>query len=70
MSWWKLAYLVSGIWILCTIGAGLVHTHLISAETLTDTERVSLAQFYALGCVVGVAATWIVYFVRSRLARS
>lgn len=68
MKWWKIALIISGIWIVLTIGAGIIHTNVILKGKITQEQDKAISEKYGMLCAGGLIATWVIAsLLRKRL---
>ena len=63
MKWWKKALAVSGIWVVLTIGAGIIHTNVILAGRITPEQDEKISESYGKMCGGGVVAAWVLFYL-------
>ena len=67
MKWWKKALMVSVIWAVVTIGAGIIHTNVILAGKITPQKDEKISEAYGKVCGGGLLAAWVLsYLLRRR----
>jgi hypothetical protein len=60
MRWWKIALVISAIWIGLIIVAGILHTEVILAGQLTEAQDDVISFRYGFACGVGLVLIWAV----------
>ncbi|MFH0888067.1 MAG: hypothetical protein V1871_02525 [Planctomycetota bacterium] len=71
MKWWKVALIISAIWIVLTIGAGIIHTNVILKDKITQAQDEAISEKYGQFCAGGLMAIWILtYLLRKRQAKN
>jgi hypothetical protein len=69
MKWWKTALIISGVWAVLTIGAGIIHTNVILAGKITPQQDEKISEGYGKVCGGGLVAAWVLsYLFRKRSA--
>jgi len=60
MKWWKKSLIISVIWIVLVIGAGMLHTNVILAGKLTPQQDDELSGQYGMACGGGIGMIWVI----------
>jgi len=67
MAWWIKALILSVLWVVLTIGIGIVHTDVLLAGQITRQQGSAISQMYGTICGVGLGVVWaLVYVTRAR----
>ncbi len=66
MKWWKKALIASLVWVVLSIGAGILHIELILHDELTAAQSEAVMERYGNVGGFGFGAIWIVLFLRRK----
>lgn len=66
-KWWVKGLLGAGIWVVLTIGVGIVHTSVILGGRITEAEDEAISGKYGMACGLGtVGILLFFYLIRNR----
>lgn len=63
MKWWKVAGIISIIWVILIIATGMIHTNIILKNTLTPQQDEAISEVYGMICVGGLPLIWLISFL-------
>ena len=67
MKWWKKALILSGVWVVLTLGAALVHINVVLAGEITPQQDEKISESNGRLCGGGLMGTWVLtYLLRNK----